>query len=71
MTMMTPEYYEHDMQALRDQRDRLRAALAALVGMDGREDLEQMEAVMRLTPAPLEDRAHAIDAIHALLATLP
>jgi hypothetical protein len=55
------------------QRDRLRAALAGLVGaadMD-REELEQMEAMMRVLPAPAEDRAAAVDAIHALIATLP
>jgi len=54
-----------------DTKHRLRAALAALVGVDGREDLEQLEAVMRLTPAPAEDKAVTIDAIHALIATLP
>lgn len=53
------------------QRDLLRAALAGLVGVDGHGDLEQMEAVMRVMPAPLEDKAKTIDAIHALLATLP
>jgi hypothetical protein len=53
------------------ERDRLRAALVALIGVDGRAELEQMEAVMRLMPAPAEDRAASIDAIHALIATLP
>jgi hypothetical protein len=53
------------------QRDKLRAALAALVGVDGREDLEQMEVVMRLMAAPAQDKAVTIDAIHALIATLP
>lgn len=52
------------------QRDLLRSALVGLVGVDTRADLEQMEAVMRLLPAPAEDRAATIDAIHALLATL-
>lgn len=52
------------------QRDRLRSALAALVGVDGRDELEQMEAFMRLAPAPAEDKAASIDAIHALIATL-
>jgi hypothetical protein len=57
-------------ESLRFERDRLRAALVGLVGMDGRVDLEQLEAVMRLTPAPAADKAVTIDAIHALLATL-
>ena len=50
------------------ERDQLRAALVGLIGVDGREELEQMEAVMRLMPAPAEDKAATIDAIHALLA---
>jgi hypothetical protein len=52
------------------ERDRLRAALAAIVGASTREELEPMEAVIRAMPMPLEDRAASIDAIHALLATL-
>lgn len=53
------------------QRDLLRAALVRLVGVDTREELEQMEVVMRLMPGPSEDKAATIDAIHALMATLP
>lgn len=53
------------------QRDHLRTALVGLVGVDGRAELEQMEAVMRLMPAPAQDKAATIDAIHALIATLP
>lgn len=52
------------------QRDKLRSALVALVGVDGRADLEQMECVMRLMPAPAQDKAATIDAIHALIATV-
>jgi hypothetical protein len=52
------------------QRDLLRAALVKVVGVDGRENLEQMEGVMRLMPGPAEDKAVTLDAIHALLATL-
>jgi hypothetical protein len=51
------------------QRDRLRAALVGLVGVDTRAELEQLEAAMRLMPAPAQDKAATIDAIHALLAT--
>lgn len=47
----------------------LRSALVKLVGVDGRVELEQLEGVMRLMPAPLEDKAAMIDAIHALIAT--
>lgn len=51
------------------ERNQLRAALVALVGVDGREELEQMEVVMRLMPAPAADKAATIDAIHALIGT--
>jgi len=51
---------------------KLRAALVGLVGVDTREELEQMEAVMRLAKGvPDEDRANMINAIHALRDTLP
>lgn len=53
-----------------DIKARLRAALVGLVGVDTREELEQLEAVLRLMPAPMEDKAAMIDAIHALLASL-
>jgi hypothetical protein len=58
------------LAAVTAERNRLRAALAAIVGVDTREELEQMEAVMRLAAAPAEDKAVTIDAIHALIATL-
>lgn len=48
----------------------LRAALVALIGADGKNDLQQMEAVLRQLPAPEADKAVSINAIHALLATL-
>ena len=51
--------------------DRLRAALVGLIGVDGKDDLEQMEGVMRLMPGIDEDKIASVNAIHALLATLP
>jgi hypothetical protein len=59
------------LTALKAERDRLRSALVGLVGVDGKDDLEQMEVVMRMTPAPAEDKAVTIDAIHALIVSLP
>jgi hypothetical protein len=50
---------------------KLRCALVCLVGVDGKEDLEKLEAMMRLMPAPDADKAVTINAIHALLETLP
>jgi len=49
----------------------LRGALESLVGVSSRDELEKMEAALRLVPAPMEDKAASINAIHALLATLP
>jgi len=49
----------------------LRAALVGLIGVDGEDELRQMEATMRLLPAPDADKAVSINAIHALLATVP
>lgn len=63
-------YFQHEYQEMREQRDLLRAALVKLVGADTKAELEQMEIVMRSLPAPAEDKAATIDAIHALLATL-
>jgi len=68
------EACNHSDEAIAIQRQmirQLRGALVGLVGVDGRTDLEALEAQMRLLPMPAVDRAITIDAIHALLATLP
>jgi hypothetical protein len=62
--------FQDDIVRIESQRDMVRAALARLVGADGREELEQLEAMMRLMPVPAEDKAASIDAIHVLIATL-
>ncbi len=62
---------QEELAALRAQIEALREALVCLVGCDGRAELEQMEIVLRLAPAPAEDKAAAINGIRALLATLP
>ena len=56
---------------LEAENARLRSALVGLIGADSEQELRQMEATMRLLPAPEEDKAVSINAIHALLATLP
>lgn len=48
----------------------LRTALVGLVCVDGRVELEHMEATIRASSAAAEDKAAAINAIHALLSTL-
>jgi len=49
---------------------KLRKALVGLVGADTKEELEKMEAAIRILPAPDADKAVTINAIHALLDTL-
>ena len=61
---------KHPMWQVEADKAKLRAALATLVGVDTKEELEQMEAVIRLSAAPAADKAGIIDAIHALLSTL-
>jgi hypothetical protein len=62
---------KHPMRQLETDRAKLRKALVGLVGVDGREDLEKMEGVMRLMPMPDEDKMNTINAVHALRDTLP
>lgn len=49
----------------------LRSALIGLIGADTEDELKQMEAVIRTLPAPEADKTVSINAIHALLATIP
>ena len=49
----------------------LRTALIGLIGADSEQELRQMEATMRLLPAPDADKAVSINAVRALLATMP
>lgn len=49
----------------------LRSALVGLVGADTVEELNAMKSAMRVVPAPEADKVVTINAIHALLATLP
>lgn len=58
-------------QTLAADKAMLRRALAQLVGADTIEELQNMEAIMRVAPALAKDRAAAIDAIHALIEVQP
>lgn len=49
----------------------LRSALIGLVGAEDETELRGMEATMRLLPAPEADKVASINAIQALLATMP
>lgn len=62
---------QHPMRKVEADISMLRAALVGLIGVDSEQELRQMEAAMRLLPAPEADKAVSINAIHALLATMP
>jgi len=59
----------HPMRKAEADAAMLRAALVGLIGADSEQELRQMEAAMRVLPAPDADKAVSINAIHALLAT--
>jgi hypothetical protein len=59
---------KHPMLAVIEQRNKLRDALAGLIGASTPEELNAMELGVRSTPACDEDRAAALNAIHALRA---
>lgn len=61
----------HPMRKAESDVAMLRAALVGLIGADSEQELRTMEAAMRLLPAPDADKAVSINAIHALLATMP
>jgi hypothetical protein len=61
---------KHPLRKAEAKIARLRKALAGLVGSDDTDELKQMEKTMRIMPAPDEDKAVSIEAIHALLETM-
>jgi len=62
---------KHPMRKAEADIALLRGALAGLVGASDKAELEKMELAMRVLPAPAADKIASINAIHALLATLP
>jgi hypothetical protein len=60
---------KHPMRKAEAKIAKLRAALIGLVGASDKAELEKMEMALRMAPAPMSDKAVAIDAIHALLDT--
>lgn len=61
----------HPMRKAESDIAMLRSALAGLIGADTEDELRQIESAMRVLPAPEADKAVSINAIHALLETLP
>lgn len=62
---------KHPMRQAENDIALLRRALIGLVGVSEKAELEQMDVAMRLVPAPEADKIASLNAIHALLATLP
>lgn len=60
-----------ELSSVKQQCNRLRAALAGLVGAESEEELRAMEAVIRIFPAPEADKVAMLNAIHTMLACPP
>ena len=67
----TEEFVDGRRESVDDVDARLAKAMAALAGLVGssdRAELEQMESLIRVAPAPDADKVAALNAIHCLLA---
>ena len=71
LTAHIKECPKHPMRKAEADLTLLRNALAGLVGASDKAELEQMELAVRVLPAPEADKIASLNAIHALLATLP
>ncbi len=58
---------KHPMREAESRIERLRKALAGLIGAETKEELEAMEVVMRMMPGIEADKIAGINGIHALL----
>jgi hypothetical protein len=61
---------KHPMRQAEATIAKLRSALAGLVGVDGKDELDKMEAALRLVPAPDIDKIASINAVNVLRETL-
>lgn len=62
---------KHPIRKAEADRDKLRRALAGLVGVETERELETMEVTIRMMQIPDVDRMNLINAITALLDTMP
>lgn len=60
---------ETEIIKLKEQVVKLRNALIGFLGTSDKEQLQKMEAIIRLSNAPEQDKIVAINAIHAFLET--
>ena len=57
----------YDAKKISENNTKIKKALTGLIGAETKEELEQLELGIRLSPAPDSDKAVMINAIHALL----
>lgn len=57
---------KHPLREAELKIEKLKAALAGLIGAETKEELDAIEVAIRSTPAPDSDKAAAINAIDAL-----
>jgi uncharacterized protein len=60
---------KHPLRKAETAIAKLRAALIGLIGASDKTELEQMELMLRIAPAPETDKVNAINAIHAIIET--
>ena len=60
---------KHPMREAERKIEVLRTALIGMIGAGTKEELAQMELAIGMLPAPEQDKAVSINAIHALIAT--
>jgi len=66
-----PREAAEEIERLQKDAALLRAALIGLIGVESKQELQGMELAIRALPVPEADKAISINAIHALLATMP
>lgn len=62
---------KHPLRKAESDLDKLRKALIGLIGCESAQELDAMEAMIRLMPAPDADKIATINAITALRETMP
>jgi hypothetical protein len=62
---------ESEIERLKANNHKLRVALVGLVGSDDAKELDGMEAMIRISQVPEEDRVNTINAINILRQTKP
>lgn len=62
---------KHPMRQAEATIEKLRSALIGLVGAGEKDELETMEATLRMMPIPDVDRMATINAIRAIIETTP